>query len=1101
MDAAPNPTARVRVDRVTEPLSGMPLFYVHGECPASCARVEVRYDGETAIRVEPTRGEFGTQLPVEPASGELSIVLVGGDGEHVLYRKPLSEAGTEPPTTPPARGFVGRALLSISSGELFSLWRWKARLSRFSEKLLALRQKVRYRLLARRYRPRPPHDAYVENTAVTPRLRAAMADEIGRFRYKPTFSILVPVYNVDPKWLREAIESVRDQVYPHWELCLADDKSTRPDLLRYLDALLADPRIKLARRDTNGHICHATNTAAGLATGEFVCLLDNDDALAPHALLAVAERLQHHPDADLLYSDEDKVDATGHHYDPQFKPDWSPELLLSYNYVNHFTVMRRSVFEKAGRFRPGFEGSQDHDLLLRVTELTDRVQHIPHILYHWRALPESTASAATVKEYVHTSGRRAGEEALRRRGVKATLDVPPFAKNLGLPVLALDGPDDGPTVAVIVYGDVAAARRTVRVLRANTAYRTFTDYLVVDNAPPAEALNRMAAGRTEDLVLFLEAGVEPADPRWLSRLVANVMLPGVGAAGGVLRDPDGTVLDAGPVLGLRDGTAPAPAFRGLPPDAISYYFYAEVTRNTAAVSGRCLLTRRAVFDRLGGFDARRFPRSLWDVDYGMRLRGLGLRCVTVGGANLTLSLDAGRSVPPTELLALKRAYGRPADPYHNPNGSEHAAWVPACDGPMSLPAEAARPPVRALVVAHNLNNPEGAPRYLSEIVLGLRDRAAISPTVYSPLGGAGAKVYTAAGVPVDVRETAGSRRFVDGLWTPREYERAQAAAARLLRDHRPEVVVANTLTTFPLVEAAARAGVPAVWIIHESYSAEHLDRLFPPFARKRVEQAFALAARVVPASHDTAALFARLNTRGNVRVLHNGLDPAPFDAYLRRVSRADAAARLPGRPGVTRFVAVGTVCERKGQHTLVEAAALLARERADFACYLVGVRPGIPYAEYVRELVRRHRLESVVHMVPETDDVWAFYRAADAFVCTSHTETFSRAVLEAEAFGLPVVSTPVSGVPEQVVWGANALRFEFGDAAGLARQLGRLCTDDMLRAEMGRQSWAMFDTHLDYNEMLDRYAAVILAAARQGPRAETPFAAGSPPAAIIPRAA
>ena len=159
-----------------------------------------------------------------------------------------------------------------------------------------------------------------------------------------------------------------------------------------------------------------------------------------------------------------------------------------------------------------------------------------------------------------------------------------------------------------------------------------------------------------------------------------------------------------------------------------------------------------------------------------------------------------------------------------------------------------------------------------------------------------------------------------------------------------------------------------------------------------------------------------------------------------------AMRAFPSMKMVPLIVSVGTVCERKGQHTLVEAAATLARERDDFACYLVGVRGGIPYAGYVRHLVKRHRLESVVHLIPETDNVWAFYRAADVFVCTSHMETFSRAVLEAEAFGLPIISTPVSGVPEQVVWDANALRFDFGDAAGLARRLGRLCADDDLRA-------------------------------------------------------
>ena len=280
----------------------------------------------------------------------------------------------------------------------------------------------------------------------------------------------------------------------------------------------------------------------------------------------------------------------------------------------------------------------------------------------------------------------------------------------------------------------------------------------------------------------------------------------------------------------------------------------------------------------------------------------------------------------------------------------------------------------------------------------------------------------------------------------------------MIREHRPEVVIANTLTTFPLVEAAARAGVPAVWIIHESYSRAHLERLFPPFARKRVELAFALAARVVPASHDTAALFAHLNTRGNVRVLHNGLDPAAFPPPPKK---------LPD--GKTRFLAVGTVCERKGQHTLIEAAARLGRERTDFECHLVGMRGGIPYADYCRELVRRHGLDGLVHLVPETDAVRDYFRAADVFVCTSHMETFSRAVLEAEAFGLPIVSTPVCGVPEQVFWGGNALRFDVGDARGLADRMREIVSDPGKRVRMAAESRAAFDLHLTQTILSDFY--------------------------------
>jgi glycosyltransferase involved in cell wall biosynthesis/GT2 family glycosyltransferase len=1104
MDA--EPSSSVTVERVTEPFSGMRLVRVSGYWQAATGtapptHIDVRYDGATATRTEPipatapdvplgwTRFNFGTQLPEEGGTHDIHVVAVFPSGEQTIAAR--STASLDTPPAPSARlGFLGRTARAVTSGEIVSPARWAARLGRLAGKTTELKERVRGKLLARRFRPRDPHQTYVENTAVTPRLRAAMAAEVERFRYRPTFSILVPVFldarkRIGPRWLKRAIDSVRAQVYPHWELCLADDASTDPALLRYLDHLPADPRIKLARRPQNGHICAATNTAADLAAGEFVALLDHDDELAPHALFAVAERLQRHPDADLVYSDEDKVDAAGRRYDPQFKPDWSPELLLSYNYVNHFTVIRRSVFEAAGRFRPGYEGSQDHDLLLRVTERTDRVQHVPEILYHWRSLPDSTATAAGVKTYVHTSGRKAVAEALARRGVRADLYVPPFADRLGLPVLALDGPDDGPSVAVVVSGEPEAARRTARALHQATAYRGATSYLVIDADPPAERLNRMAAGRTEDLLLFLEAGGEPTDPRWLSRLVANLQLTGVGVAGGQAVDATGTVLDAGLVTGMHDGIAPAPAFAGLKPGAVSYYFYAEVTRNVAAVSGRCLLTRRATFEQLGGFDTRRYPHALWDVDYSLRARGLGLRCVAVAGAELCYTDSAGPDQLPSELLALKRAHGRLPDPYHNPNCSERQPWRPACDSPLSRVAEAGRPPVRALVVAHNLNNPEGAPRYLSEIVVGLRDRGVVTPVVFSPLGGPGAKAYADAGIPVDVRESAASRRFVDGLWSPADYADARRAADAALHRHRPEVVIANTLTTFPLVEAAARAGIPAVWVIHESYSRTHLERLFPPFARRRIELAFALAARVVPASHDTAALLAHLNTRGNVRVLHNGLDPAAFPH----------AARQPRADGKTRFLAIGTVCERKGQHTLIEAAARLAGGRTDFECHLVGMRAGIPYADYARELVRRRGLEGVVHLVPETDAVADFYRAADAFVCTSHMETFSRAVLEAEAFGLPLLSTPVSGVPEQVFWGGNALRFDFGDAAGLADRMRELLDNPAQLARMSAESRAAFDLHLSHHEMLDRYAAVVLAAARQGPRARTPLA---PPAEPSP---
>jgi glycosyltransferase involved in cell wall biosynthesis len=223
-------------------------------------------------------------------------------------------------------------------------------------------------------------------------------------------------------------------------------------------------------------------------------------------------------------------------------------------------------------------------------------------------------------------------------------------------------------------------------------------------------------------------------------------------------------------------------------------------------------------------------------------------------------------------------------------------------------------------------------------------------------------------------------------------------------------------------------------------------------------------------------------------VLHNGLDPKTIDGYCRVVPHDEAKRQIGATPGKKTLIAVGTVCERKGQHALVEAAARMSRTQADFEVFLVGARAGEPYADYARRLVTRRGLEGIVHLVPEADAV-PYFRAADVFVCTSYVETFSRSMMEALAFALPIVSTACCGVSEQVVWDHNAIRVGFDDPAGLAAALGRILADDELRREMGRRSRVVFDAHLSLDESLDRYADVILSAARHGPRANRPWKA------------
>ena len=766
--------------------------------------------------------------------GQLTVTDQAVETLPARHATPISAPQAVPRWLSPAATVVRAA----RDGELFRRAWWVARIGRYADFVRQGALKVRDK---RRFRagsgPRSVHTAFIAATDPTAADLADMRVAAAKFRYTPTFSLICPVYNTAPKWLNAAVASVMAQSYPVWQLCLADDASTDPRTLAALAALPHDPRIAVVRQTVNSHIVAASSAAAAVATGEFLALLDHDDELAPHALFRFAELLQTHPDTDLIYSDEDKRDMAGSRYDPQFKPDWSPELLLSYNYVNHLTCIRRTVFDAAGGFRPGTDGAQDLDLLLRVTELTDRVHHVAEVLYHWRAVPESTAAVASVKPYVHVAAAAAVTAALARRAVPAEVEQAQFARALGLPVLALTPATPGPTVAVVVHGSAPAAGVTVRAVKAMTDYPLVTTYLVLDPAMTADGLNQMAAGRAEDILVFLQAGIAPAAPDWLGRLISYLALPGVGAAGGLIRAPGGSVVSAGTVTADR----PRHAFTGAPTDPVSYYFLAESARSVAAPGWGCLATRRATFDRAGGFDAVRFGRTLFDADYCRRLAGLGLRTVHVGLAEFIADPDAfARRDRPTEVARWRVGHGCGPDPYTNKNLSPWADFAPAALPESVRPAPTAGP-LKVLFATHNLAGCEGAPKVLADIAIGLTARGIVAAAIYAPGKlGPGAAPFVAAGLSIEAADSRHAGLFVSGQWTPRAYAAAVADFVRVIRRQAPRVVVVNTLGLFPLVEAAARCGVPAIWMVHESYTPAQFAAALTPFGRHRAERGVSL---------------------------------------------------------------------------------------------------------------------------------------------------------------------------------------------------------------------------------------------------------------------
>jgi GT2 family glycosyltransferase len=442
----------------------------------------------------------------------------------------------------------------------------------------------------------------------------------------PVISLIMPVHNPEGAWLEAAVDSVLQQAYPHLQLCIADDASTLPHVRTVLDAAADDPRVLVVYRDRQGGIAAASNSALDAATGEFVGFIDHDDVLRPHALYAMAAYVREHSDADVVYSDEDKLLPDGNFGAPTFKPDFSPDRLLAENYINHFTMVRRTLVATVGGFREGFDGSQDHDLMLRVTETARQVGHVPDVLYAWRMVPGSTAVSAGYKPLAQDAGRRAVADALQRRGIEARVDLGP-SPGLYIPRYA---PVGTPSVDVVVVArtDVGAIDCIDGIERLSTyPHRRVRSVIVAANTPAA--INSAVGALSGDHIVLLDASTRVITRDWLEIMLEASQRAGIGAVGIRLRYPDGSVAHEGMVCGRLDL-------------ASNVNQHLHVIKEMGAVSGACLMTRRDVFEQADGLDAR-FARALWDVDYCMRIRELGHRVLCTPLAEMTWG-DAARVV-------------------------------------------------------------------------------------------------------------------------------------------------------------------------------------------------------------------------------------------------------------------------------------------------------------------------------------------------------------------------------------------------------------------------------------------------------------------------
>ena len=521
---------------------------------------------------------------------------------------------------------------------------------------------------------------------------------------RPLISVLMPTFNTKIEFLRAAIESVLAQSYDRFELCIADDASTNAEVRQVLgDYVESDPRIKVVYREAQSGIARASNAALDIASGSWIAMLDHDDLLAPQALLRVAETINANPGAQLIYSDEDKISATGRRYNPYFKPAFSLELFRSQNYLNHLTVHRTKTVRGLGGWRPEFDGSQDYDLNLRIIERVDSsaIRHIPEVLYHWRAVAGSTALAVGEKDRAYTAGSRALNDHVNRLGLAAMVEEAP-----GVPFyrLRFAPPRPAPLVSLIVPTRDRAdlLRMSVGSIIAKTTYEPF-EVIIVDNGSVEDetrdllselgkeprirvlpyphpfnyaALNNFAADAAKgELLGLVNNDIEVLSPDWLTEMVSWAAQEEVGCVGAKLYYPDRSIQHGGVILGI--GGVAGHAHKTFPGTEAGYFGRLKVVQNLSAVTGACLVVRKQLYFDMGGLDEA-LSVAFNDVDLCLKLRDAGYRNVWTPYAELCHHESASRGYEHTrerrarfakEVAHMKQKWGDAltSDPFYSPH--------------------------------------------------------------------------------------------------------------------------------------------------------------------------------------------------------------------------------------------------------------------------------------------------------------------------------------------------------------------------------------------------------------------------------------------------
>jgi len=544
------------------------------------------------------------------------------------------------------------------------------------------------------------HDQYNIIQALAPLLPKKKAKDLS---YEPLISIVVPVYNVAPKWLKKMVASVKAQSYKNWELCLSDDKSTSEKTINALKKYEGQKGIKIAWNAENQNISAATNEAIRIASGEFIGFMDNDDELHRDALYEVVKALNEDRNIKVIYTDEDKISLEGRYVEPYHKYSFCIDTLRSNNYMSHFSVVEKKLGDSVGWLRVGYEGAQDHDLMLRLSEKTSSIHHIPKILYHWRKIEGSTAMSHDQKGYAQKAGEKAVKSHLKRSKIKAKVKKGKWP-GAYLPVYETD---TNKRISIIIpfKDEVEMLKDCILSIIKKTSYANYDILLVSNNSEENKTfkfldsickkhehiryvehnvpfnyaeINNWAVSQVDtqsEYILFLNNDITVINKGWLSSMAQHIQREKIGAVGAKLLYPDGTIQHAGVVLGI--GGVAGHAFKGLA-GHLSHYYMDNIIRGISACTAACLLVKRNVFSEVGGFDEANLKVAFNDVDLCLKIREAGYKLIYTPYAELYHYESKSRGYEDTiekinrfkkeeSFMKNKWAEMLTSDPYYSPN--------------------------------------------------------------------------------------------------------------------------------------------------------------------------------------------------------------------------------------------------------------------------------------------------------------------------------------------------------------------------------------------------------------------------------------------------